>query len=66
MARTIPMTAGPTTAAEHDRPRWLPWSSFPFQTGCGLSPDLPAHDHSVQANAQILEGFIDALDPASL
>jgi haloalkane dehalogenase len=30
--------------------------------GCGLSPDAPGHDHSVQANARILEGFIDALD----
>src|SRR6516162_7299450 len=30
--------------------------------GCGLSPDAPGHDHSVQANAQILEKFIDALD----
>ena len=30
--------------------------------GCGLSPDGPGHDHSVQANARILEEFIDALD----
>ncbi len=30
--------------------------------GCGLSPDAPGHDHSVRANAQILDGFIDALD----
>jgi pimeloyl-ACP methyl ester carboxylesterase len=30
--------------------------------GCGLSPDAPGHDHSVRANTQILEGFIDALD----
>jgi pimeloyl-ACP methyl ester carboxylesterase len=30
--------------------------------GCGLSPDAPGHDHSVRANARILEGFIDALD----
>jgi haloalkane dehalogenase len=30
--------------------------------GSGLSPDAPGHDHTVQANAQILEGFIDALD----
>ena len=30
--------------------------------GGGLSPDAPGHDHTVQANAQILEGFIDALD----
>src|SRR5262249_60079968 len=30
--------------------------------GCGLSPDVPGHDHSVRANAQILDGFIDALD----
>ena len=30
--------------------------------GCGLSPDPPGHDHSVPANAQILAGFIDALD----
>jgi pimeloyl-ACP methyl ester carboxylesterase len=30
--------------------------------GCGLSPDAPGHDHSVRANAQILERFIDALD----
>lgn len=30
--------------------------------GSGLSPDVPGHDQSVQANAQILEGFIDALD----
>jgi haloalkane dehalogenase len=30
--------------------------------GCGLSPDVPGHDHSVRAHAQILEGFIDALD----
>ena len=28
--------------------------------GCGLSPDVPGYDHSVQANAQILEGFVDA------
>jgi len=109
MVKPIPMRA-----AEHDRPHWLPWSAFPFQTryagiagkpihyldegsgpalllvsagqwsfmfrdvivrlrgqfrcltldfpGCGLSPDAPGHDHSVQANAQILAGFIDALD----
>jgi haloalkane dehalogenase len=30
--------------------------------GCGLSPDAPGHDHSVRANADILDGFIDALD----
>jgi pimeloyl-ACP methyl ester carboxylesterase len=30
--------------------------------GCGLSPDAAGHDHSVQANAGILDGFIDALD----
>jgi len=30
--------------------------------GCGLSPEVPGHDHSVQANAQVLEGFIEALD----
>jgi haloalkane dehalogenase len=30
--------------------------------GCGLSPDAPGHDHSVLANARILEAFIDALD----
>ena len=30
--------------------------------GCGLSPGVPGHDHSIRANAQILEGFIDALD----
>jgi pimeloyl-ACP methyl ester carboxylesterase len=30
--------------------------------GSGLSPDAAGHDHSVQANAQILESFIDALD----
>ena len=30
--------------------------------GTGLSPDVPGHDHSIAANAQILEGFIDALD----
>jgi short-subunit dehydrogenase len=30
--------------------------------GSGLSPDAQGHDHSVRANAQILEGFIDALD----
>ena len=29
---------------------------------CGLSPDAPDHDHSVVADARILEGFIDALD----
>jgi len=29
--------------------------------GSGLSPDALGHDHSVRANAQILEGFIDAL-----
>ena len=109
MVKPIPMRAG-----ERDRPHWLPWSAFPFQSryadiagkpihyidegsgpalllvsagqwsfmfrdlimrlrgqfrcltldfpGCGLSPDAPGHDHSVQANAQILEGFIDALD----
>lgn len=109
MAKTIPLSSG-----ERDRPHWLPWSAFPFQTrfagiagkrihyidegsgpallfvsagqwsfmfrdviarlrgqfrcltldfpGCGLSPCVPGHDHSVWANAQILEGFIDALD----
>ena len=109
MEKTIPVRAG-----ERDRPHWLPWSAFPFQTrfaqiagkrihyidegsgpalllvsagqwsfifrdvivrlrgqfrcltldfpGCGLSPDVPGYDHSVQANAQILEGFVDALD----
>lgn len=30
--------------------------------GCGLSSDAPSRDHSVPANAQILAGFIDALD----
>jgi pimeloyl-ACP methyl ester carboxylesterase len=30
--------------------------------GTGLSPDVPGHDHSIAVNAQILEGFIDALD----
>jgi haloalkane dehalogenase len=30
--------------------------------GCGLSPDAPGHDHSVRANADVLDGFIDALD----
>jgi pimeloyl-ACP methyl ester carboxylesterase len=30
--------------------------------GCGLSPDVPGHDHGVVADARILEGFIDALD----
>jgi haloalkane dehalogenase len=30
--------------------------------GSGLSPDEPGHDHSVRANAQILERFIDTLD----
>ena len=30
--------------------------------GSGLSPDAPGHDLSVPAGAQILEGFIDALD----
>ena len=30
--------------------------------GCGLSPGAPGHDHSVLANARILEAFIDALD----
>jgi haloalkane dehalogenase len=30
--------------------------------GTGLSPDVPGHDHSIAANARILEGFIDALD----
>lgn len=29
---------------------------------CGLSPAVLGHDHSVLTNAQILEGFIDALD----
>jgi haloalkane dehalogenase len=104
----------PTSAGEVDRPRWLPWSIFPFKLrftdldgtqvhyidegsgpalllvsagqwsfmfrdvilrlrgqfrcltldfpGCGLSPDAPGHDHSVRANASILEQFIDALD----
>ncbi len=111
MAGTTPESL---RTAQPDRPPWLPWSAFPFQThfadiggkwihyiddgsgpalllvsagqwsfmfrdvilrlrgqfrcltldfpGCGLSPDAPGHDHSVQANAQILEGFIDALD----
>ncbi len=31
--------------------------------GSGLSPDVPGHDQSVETNAQILAGFIDALDP---
>lgn len=109
MAKTIPLSSG-----TRDRPHWLPWSAFPFQSrfvdiagkrihyidegsgpavlfasagqwsfmfrdvitrlrgrvrclaldfpGCGLSPDVPGHDHSIWANAQILEGFIDALD----
>jgi haloalkane dehalogenase len=30
--------------------------------GTGLSPEAPGHDHSVAANARVLEGFIDALD----
>jgi pimeloyl-ACP methyl ester carboxylesterase len=30
--------------------------------GSGLSPDAPGCDHSVRANAQILDGFIDAVD----
>jgi pimeloyl-ACP methyl ester carboxylesterase len=30
--------------------------------GSGLSPDVPGHDQSVQANAEVLEGLIDALD----
>ena len=30
--------------------------------GSGLSPDAPGHEHSVQANAKILEGFVDVLD----
>jgi haloalkane dehalogenase len=30
--------------------------------GCGLSPVPPGHDHSVRANARILERFIDVLD----
>jgi haloalkane dehalogenase len=30
--------------------------------GCRLSPDAPGHNHSVPANAQILERFIDAID----
>jgi pimeloyl-ACP methyl ester carboxylesterase len=30
--------------------------------GSGLSPDAPGHDHSVRANATILERFIDSLD----
>jgi haloalkane dehalogenase len=30
--------------------------------GSGLSPDVPGHDQSVEANAQILDGFIAALD----
>ena len=35
--------------------------TFDFPGG-GLSPDEPGHDHSLEANARILEGFIDALD----
>ena len=109
MAKTVPIRSG-----DGDRPRWLPWSAFPFQSrfaevagrrvhyidegsgpallfvsagqwsfmfrdvivrlreqfrclaldfpGCGLSPDAPGHDHSVRANAGVLDGFIDALD----
>ena len=30
--------------------------------GSGLSPGAPGHDHSLEANARILEGFIDVLD----
>jgi pimeloyl-ACP methyl ester carboxylesterase len=30
--------------------------------GCGLSRDAAGHDHSVQANAQALQGFLEALD----
>lgn len=30
--------------------------------GSGLSPGEPGHDHSLEANARILEGFIDVLD----
>ena len=100
-----------------ERPGWLPWSVFPFQSryltvdgtrihyldegagpallfvsagqwsfmfrdvivrlrgrfrcltldfpGTGLSPEAPGHDHSVAANAQILGGFLDALDAYS-
>ena len=28
----------------------------------GLSPDVPGYDQSVEANARVLDGFIDALD----
>ena len=35
--------------------------TFDFPGG-GLSPDEPGHDHSLEANARILEGFIDVLD----
>ena len=103
MAKPIPMRAG-----ERDRPHWLPWSAFPFQSryadiagkrihyidegsgpalllvsagqwsfmfrdlimrlrgqfrcltldfpGCGLSPDAPDHDHSVQATPRSWKG----------
>jgi pimeloyl-ACP methyl ester carboxylesterase len=106
--------ATPPSTGEADRPRWLPWAVFPFQSrfadiegkrihyidegsgpalllvsagqwsfmfrdvimrlrgqfrcltldfpGCGLSPDAPGHDHSIRANAGVLEGFIDAVD----
>ena len=30
--------------------------------GSGLSPGAPGHDHSLEANTRILEGFIDVLD----
>jgi len=114
MAKTRPIRPGEGDSGEGDRPRWLPWSAFPFQSrfaeiagqrvhyidegsgpallfvsagqwsfmfrdvivrlrgqfrclaldfpGCGLSPDAPGHDHSVRANAGLLDGFIDALD----
>ena len=38
MAKSIPMRAG-----ERDRPRWLPWSAFPFQTRFAQIADKRIH-----------------------
>ena len=37
MAKTIPVRVG-----DRDRPHWLLWSAFPFQTRFALAPPRPA------------------------
>ena len=59
MAETTPARSG-----EGDRPRWLPWSAFPFQSR--FAEIAGSRVHCVRANADTLDGFIDALDPQDI